>query len=110
MLAVVGDGGLQYALAELGTAAQHGVAAKLLVVDDGGYGILREYQRDAFGETTSVELPGADLAAVARAFGVPVAHRHARRSRRAARMGAGPGRARPPSCCAARLVAAQPTA
>jgi acetolactate synthase-1/2/3 large subunit len=70
-LAVVGDGGLQYALAELGTAAQHRLAAKLLVVDDGGYGILREYQRDAFGQTTAVELPGTDLVAVAAAFGVP---------------------------------------
>ncbi len=72
VLAVVGDGGLQYALGELGTANQHQLGAKLLVVDDGGYGILREYQRDAFGETTSVELPGADLAAVAAGFGVPV--------------------------------------
>ncbi len=72
VLAVVGDGGLQYALGELGTAAQHGIAAKLLVVDDGGYGILREYQRDAFGETTSVELPAGDVAAIASAFGVPV--------------------------------------
>ncbi len=72
VLAVVGDGGLQYALAELGTAAQHGIGAKLLVLDDGGYGILREYQRDAFGHTTAVELPGADLAAVAAAFGLPV--------------------------------------
>lgn len=71
-LSVMGDGGFQYALAELGTAAQHGIAAKLLIVDDGGYGILREYQRDSFGETTSVELPGKDLAAVASAFGVPV--------------------------------------
>ena len=71
-LSVVGDGGVQYALAELGTAAQHGIAAKLLIVDDGGYGILREYQRAAFGETTAVELPGKDLATVASAFGVPV--------------------------------------
>jgi len=71
-LSVMGDGGVQYALAELGTAAQHDVAAKLLIVDDGGYGILREYQRASFGETTSVELPGKDLAAVASAFGVPV--------------------------------------
>ncbi|HWE09401.1 MAG TPA: thiamine pyrophosphate-binding protein, partial [Solirubrobacteraceae bacterium] len=70
-LAVVGDGGLQYALAELGTAAQHRLGATLLVVDDGGYGILREYQRDAFGDTTSVDLPGTDLVAVAAAFGVP---------------------------------------
>ena len=72
VLAVVGDGGFQYAVAELGTAAQHGIDAKLLIVDDGGYGILREYQRDAFGETTAVELPGKDLVAVAAAFGVPV--------------------------------------
>jgi acetolactate synthase-1/2/3 large subunit len=72
VLAVVGDGGLQYALAELGTAAQHHLGAKLLVVDDGGYGILREYQRDAFGQTTAVELPGIDLAAIAAGFGVPV--------------------------------------
>jgi acetolactate synthase I/II/III large subunit len=73
VLAVVGDGGLQYALGELGAAAAHKVAAKLLVVDDGGYGILREYQRDEFGETTSVELPHTDIAAVAAACGVPVA-------------------------------------
>ncbi|MFZ0089085.1 MAG: thiamine pyrophosphate-binding protein [Solirubrobacteraceae bacterium] len=72
VLAVVGDGGLQYALAELGTAAQHQLAATLLIVDDGGYGILREYQATAFGKTTSVELPGADLAAVTAGFGVPV--------------------------------------
>jgi acetolactate synthase-1/2/3 large subunit len=72
VLAVVGDGGFQYALAELGTAAQHGIAAKLLLVDDGGYGILREYQRDQFGEITSVELPGQDLAALSAVYGVPV--------------------------------------
>ena len=71
-LAVVGDGGLQYALAELGTAAQHRLGAKLLVVDDGGYGILREYQRDAYGETTAVDLPGIDLVAITEGFGVPV--------------------------------------
>ncbi len=71
-LAVVGDGGVQYALAELGTAAQHRLGAKLLIVDDGGYGILREYQRDAYGETTSVDLPGIDLVAIAEGFGVPV--------------------------------------
>jgi acetolactate synthase-1/2/3 large subunit len=73
VLGVVGDGGLQYAIAELGAAAAHRVGAKLLVVDDGGYGILREYQRDEFGETTSVELPQTDLVAVARASSVPVA-------------------------------------
>lgn len=72
VLGVMGDGGLQYAIAELGTAAQHGIAAKLLVVDDGGYGILREYQRDSFGQTTATELPGKNLEQIADAYGVSV--------------------------------------
>ncbi|HUZ84794.1 MAG TPA: thiamine pyrophosphate-dependent enzyme, partial [Gaiellales bacterium] len=71
VLAVVGDGGIQYALGELGTAEQHRIAAKLLVVDDGGYGILREYQDQDYGRTTATELPGKDLVAVAAAYGLP---------------------------------------
>jgi acetolactate synthase I/II/III large subunit len=71
-LAVVGDGGIHYGLTELASARQHGLAAKLLIVDDGGYGILREYQRDAFGETHSVDLVQPDFEAVSQAFGVPV--------------------------------------
>jgi acetolactate synthase-1/2/3 large subunit len=71
-LAVVGDGGIHYALSELASARQHGLAAKLLIVDDGGYGILREYQRDAFGQTHSVDLVQPDFHALCRAFGVPV--------------------------------------
>ncbi len=70
VLAVVGDGGFQYALAELGTAAQHGVGAKLLLVDDGGYGILREYQRDAYGQMYGVDLVQPDFAALITACGV----------------------------------------
>jgi acetolactate synthase-1/2/3 large subunit len=71
-LAVVGDGGIHYGLTELASARQHGLAAKLLIVDDGGYGILREYQRDAFGETHSVDLVQPDFEALTQAFGVPV--------------------------------------
>jgi acetolactate synthase-1/2/3 large subunit len=72
VLAVAGDGGLHYGLGELATARQLGSRATLLVVDDGGYGILREYQREAFGETTAVDLVQPDFAVLARAFGVPV--------------------------------------
>jgi acetolactate synthase-1/2/3 large subunit len=72
VLSVAGDGGFQYALAELGTAAQHRIAAKLLLVHDGGYGILREYQRSAYGETGFVDLGQPDFVALAGAFGVPV--------------------------------------
>jgi acetolactate synthase I/II/III large subunit len=70
-LAVVGDGGFLYGAAELASARQNGLQAKLLLVDDGGYGILREYQRDSFGETFAVDLVQPDFAALADAFGVP---------------------------------------
>jgi acetolactate synthase-1/2/3 large subunit len=70
-LAVVGDGGFLYGIQELATARQHGLDTVVLVVDDGGYGILREYQRDAFGETTAVDLAEPDFVALADAFGVP---------------------------------------
>jgi acetolactate synthase-1/2/3 large subunit len=71
-LAVVGDGGFLYALAELLSARQHGIAAKLLLVDDGGYGILREYQRDAYEEVFGVDLAQPDFEALIAACGVPV--------------------------------------
>jgi acetolactate synthase-1/2/3 large subunit len=72
VLAIAGDGGFNYGIAELAAARQHGLDAKLLLVDDGGYGILREYQRDQFGETTDVDLLEPDFRALVEAFGVPV--------------------------------------
>ena len=72
VLGVVGDGGFNYGLTELAPARQYGLDAKLLLVDDGGYGILREYQRDQFGETFSVDLVEPDFRAAIEAFGVPV--------------------------------------
>ncbi|MGH3022881.1 MAG: thiamine pyrophosphate-binding protein [Gaiellaceae bacterium] len=72
VLAVAGDGGFNYGLAELAAARQYGLDAKLLLVDDGGYGILREYQRDQFGETFAVDLAEPDFRALVEAFGVPV--------------------------------------
>ncbi|HEU4448985.1 MAG TPA: thiamine pyrophosphate-binding protein [Gaiellaceae bacterium] len=71
-VAVAGDGGVLYGLAELAAARQHGLDAVLLLVDDGGYGILREYQRDSFGETFAVDLAQPDFRALVEAFGVPV--------------------------------------
>lgn len=71
VLAAVGDGGFLYGSSELLTARQHRLDAKLLLIDDSGYGILREYQRDAFGETQSVDLVQPDFAALCAACGVP---------------------------------------
>ena len=72
VLAVAGDGGIHYGLTELATARQYGLDAKLLIVDDSGYGVLREYQQGAYGETHAVDLVQPDFVAVCEAFGVPV--------------------------------------
>ncbi|MDX3663317.1 thiamine pyrophosphate-binding protein [Streptomyces sp. ID05-26A] len=71
VLAVSGDGGAMYGISELATAAQHGSRVVWLIVDDGGYGILREYMTDAFGQATGTELTRPDFVALAGAFGVP---------------------------------------
>ncbi|MDQ7806149.1 thiamine pyrophosphate-binding protein [Amycolatopsis sp. A133] len=70
-LAVSGDGGAMYGVAELATAVQHGLDVTWLIVDDGGYGVLREYLTDAFGHTTATELARPDFVALAASFGVP---------------------------------------
>jgi acetolactate synthase-1/2/3 large subunit len=70
-LAVSGDGGAMYSIAELATARQHDVNVTWLIVDDGGYGILREYMTDAFGQATATELARPDFVALATSFGIP---------------------------------------
>lgn len=71
VLAVVGDGGLQYGLAELAVAREHRLPIVLLVVDDGGYGILRAYQDEQGFGHVGVDLENPDFVALAEAFGVP---------------------------------------
>jgi thiamine pyrophosphate-dependent acetolactate synthase large subunit-like protein len=60
VLAVSGDGGVMYSIAELATARQHDLPVTWLIVDDGGYGILRTGDRatdlvaaEALGEDQS---------------------------------------------------------
>ena len=65
-LAVAGDGGFLYGVQELATRAAVRSADHVLLVDDGGYGILREYQRDSFGETLAVDLVQPDFVAARR--------------------------------------------
>ncbi|MFF8031056.1 thiamine pyrophosphate-binding protein [Streptomyces sp. NPDC016626] len=71
VLAVSGDVGALYSVAELATARQYGLDVTWLIVDDGGHGVLREYTTDAFGEPTGTELTRPDYVALAESFGVP---------------------------------------
>ncbi|WP_326590498.1 thiamine pyrophosphate-binding protein [Streptomyces sp. NBC_01294] len=71
VLAVSGDGGAMYSIAELATARQHDLDVTWLIVDDGGYGVLREYMTSSFGSATATELTRPDFAALAASFDVP---------------------------------------
>jgi len=71
VLAVVGDGGFAYGLAELVTARQYRLDTALLVVDSGGYGILREYQLASYGVEHEVDLVQPEFEGIAKACGVP---------------------------------------
>ncbi|SNR78775.1 thiamine pyrophosphate-binding protein [Blastococcus mobilis] len=70
-VAVVGDGGFLFACGELATVAQERLPMTVVVVDDGGYGMLRYDQRHAGVPSRGVDLATPDFLALAEAFGVP---------------------------------------
>jgi thiamine pyrophosphate-dependent acetolactate synthase large subunit-like protein len=70
VVCVCGDGGFLYACGELATVAQERVPMTVVIVDDGGYGMLRFDQRHHGDPTFGVDLVTPDFAAMARSFGV----------------------------------------
>ena len=71
-LAVCGDGGPMFALGELATYAQESLPITLLVVDDGGYGMLR-FDQQVFGHPErGVDLLTPEWHALGSAFGIAV--------------------------------------
>jgi thiamine pyrophosphate-dependent acetolactate synthase large subunit-like protein len=70
---VTGDGGFLYACGELATAVEAQIPVTVVLVDDGGYGMLRFDQARVGDEPFGVDLATPDFAALAGAFGVPAA-------------------------------------
>ncbi|WNV77526.1 thiamine pyrophosphate-binding protein [Geodermatophilus sp. DSM 44513] len=70
-LVLIGDGGFLFACGELATLAQERLPVTTVVVDDGGYGMLRFDQVQAGVPTRGVDLTTPDFVALARSFGVP---------------------------------------
>jgi thiamine pyrophosphate-dependent acetolactate synthase large subunit-like protein len=68
---VCGDGGFMYACGELATAVQERIPVTIVLVDDGGYGMLRFDQRLAGEEPFGVDLVTPDFVGLAASFGVP---------------------------------------
>jgi acetolactate synthase-1/2/3 large subunit len=70
VVSISGDGGFLYACGELATAAQERIPLKAVIVDDGGYGMLR-FDQDLKGDPhEGVDLHTPDFVALARSFGV----------------------------------------
>lgn len=69
-LAVCGDGGVAFALGELATIVQEQLPYTLLIVDDGGYGMLRFDQIVMGHPERGVDLVSPDWATLAAAFGL----------------------------------------
>ncbi|MER5400846.1 5-guanidino-2-oxopentanoate decarboxylase [Streptomyces sp. NPDC002599] len=69
VVALSGDGGLQFTVQELATAVQLRLPLPVVVFDNGGYGEIRD-EMAARGDTpTAVDLAPVDLPALARAYG-----------------------------------------
>jgi thiamine pyrophosphate-dependent acetolactate synthase large subunit-like protein len=70
VVSVSGDGGFLYACGELATVAQEQIPMTAVIVDDGGYGMLRFDQRHRGEPTFGVDLKTPDFEAMARSFGI----------------------------------------
>ena len=74
VLAVSGDGGFMFALGELATIVEQGLAITVLLVNDGGYGMLRFDQAKTGERLAGVDLMTPDFMQVASAFGIGSEH------------------------------------
>jgi acetolactate synthase-1/2/3 large subunit len=69
VLALMGDGGVMFTLPELAAAAALRIALPVVVVDNGGYGEIRNEMLERGDEPLAVDLPELDFPAVARGLG-----------------------------------------
>jgi len=71
VLAVIGDGGFQMTIQELGVCTQWGLAVKILLLDNEHLGMVRQWQQLFFDKRYSaVELQNPDFVKIADGFGV----------------------------------------
>jgi thiamine pyrophosphate-dependent acetolactate synthase large subunit-like protein len=69
-LAICGDGGFMFAIGELAVLVQENLPITILLVDDGGYGMLRYEQRRVGDEERGVNLVRPDFVSLSDAFGI----------------------------------------
>ncbi len=71
-VALVGDGGFALSQGELATAAESGADIALILMNDGGYGVIRNMQdNDYGGRRCYADLKGCDFGLLAESLGIP---------------------------------------
>lgn len=71
VLAIAGDGGFMYSVAELATQRQHDLNVVSIVFNDGAFGNVKRTQQQTFsGRLIASDLVNPDFVALARAFGI----------------------------------------
>ncbi|TRX61809.1 biosynthetic-type acetolactate synthase large subunit [Fulvivirga sp. M361] len=74
VIAVIGDGGFQMTLQELGTIFQTQAAVKIVILNNQFLGMVRQWQQMFFDKRySSTELINPDFVAIARGFGIEAA-------------------------------------
>ena len=68
-----GDGSFQMSMNELATMRQHGACVKVIVMNNGVLGLVKEYQEKVHGGRLSgIDLSGSpDIGGIAAAYGMP---------------------------------------
>jgi len=71
VVAIIGDGGFQMTIQELGTVAQTGAAVKIVVLNNNFLGMVRQWQQLFFDKRYSfTELKNPDFVAIGKAYGI----------------------------------------
>jgi acetolactate synthase-1/2/3 large subunit len=71
VIAIVGDGGLQFSMQELGTMMQENLPVVLVLFDDSAYGVIKHFQKTRYGkETGATMLKNPHFEEVASAYGL----------------------------------------
>jgi acetolactate synthase I/II/III large subunit len=72
VVAIIGDGGFQMTLQELGTIMQYKIPVKILILNNNFLGMVRQWQQLFFeGRYSFTEMKNPDFAALAKAYEIP---------------------------------------
>jgi len=70
VVAIVGDGGIQMTIQELGTMVQYNVPVKIIILNNNFLGMVRQWQQLFFEKRyASTELVNPDFVAIAKGYG-----------------------------------------